>query len=81
MSSITIPPKRPGAPTTVPPPDDFDEEAPTAVVPGQRVPAGMPREFDPGGENDPDENAVTSDRLPAFVDPKDDDDTAPTKDS
>ena len=49
--SSTIPPpkKRPGTPGTLPPPDDFDEEAPTAIVPGkERI--DMPHEFDPGGD-------------------------------
>jgi hypothetical protein len=46
----TLPPKkRPGAPTTQPPPDEFDEEAPTSVKPGRPAPAAMPKQFDEGG--------------------------------
>ena len=84
MSSSVPPRKRPGAPETKPPPDDFDEEAPTSVVPG-KARVDMPREFDPGGAlDDSDDNDVTSvKREPeaAPVRPEDDDDTAPTKDA
>jgi hypothetical protein len=54
----TIPPKkRPGAPTTVPPPNDFDEDAPTSVVPG-RPPKPQDHEFDEGGELENEEAPV-----------------------
>jgi hypothetical protein len=87
MSSTLPPRKRPGAPETRPPVDDFDEEAPTSVVPGkERV--DMPREFDPGGVLDETgDNDVTSvsrePKAPAPhpAPPEDDDDTAPTKDA
>ncbi len=49
MSSTLPPKKRPGAPGTLPPPDDFDEDAPTAVVPDRQPRVDMPREFDEGG--------------------------------
>jgi hypothetical protein len=49
--STTPPKKRPDAPTTVPPPNDFDEDAPTSVVPG-RPPRPHSHEFDEGGELD-----------------------------
>jgi hypothetical protein len=88
--------KRPGAPETQPPPDDFDE-VPTSVVPG-KARVDMPREFDPGGALDDstgdEDNVVTSvsrepnvPNAPAApakrppIRPEDDDDTAPTKDS
>jgi hypothetical protein len=95
MSSTVPPRKRPGAPETKPPPDDFDEEAPTSVAPG-KVRVDMPHEFDPGGvlddSDDSDDNDVTSvsrdpkapGKVPAAHPPvrhDDDDDTAPTKDS
>jgi hypothetical protein len=82
MSSNVPPRKRPGAPETKPPPDDFDE-APTSVAPSKVRPA-MPREFDPGGALDEDE-PVTSvkhePKTPPAIRPEDDDDTAPTKDT
>ena len=71
MSTIPPPSKRPGAPRTLPPPDDFDEDAPTSVVPGKHPRVDMPQEFDEGGELDD----STGDGVPAG---DDDDDEEPT---
>jgi hypothetical protein len=91
MSSNVPPRKRPGAPETQPPPDDFDEDAPTSVAPG-KARVDMPREFDPGGvlddkdDRSDDEDVTSVSREPKAPAPHpkpsdDDDDTAPTKDS
>lgn len=80
MSSTVPPRKRPGAPETKPPPDDFDE-APTSVAPS-KVRAPMPRAFDPGSLDD-DEPVTSVKKVPEaeVIRPEDDDDTAPTKDA
>jgi hypothetical protein len=80
MSSNVPPSKRPGAPETKPPPDDFDE-APTSVAPS-RVREDMPRVFDPGSlDEDEPVTSVKQEPNAPVIRPEDDDDTAPTKDA
>jgi hypothetical protein len=83
MSTLPPPPRKPGAPPTIPPPTDFDEDAPTAVAPDKKPRADMPHEFDEGGELDEqgefDEDAPTDGAARKRAALEDDD--APTGDS
>jgi hypothetical protein len=69
MTTLPPPPKKPGSPGLVPPATDFDEDAPTSVVPRKKPADDMPKEFDEGGELD---------ELPVIHDPDHDDEDATT---
>jgi hypothetical protein len=74
----SVPPKRkPGS--TLPPPDDFDEDAPTSVVPG-KAPLPQQREFDEGGELDESEDEETTGARKKIPADGADEDEAPTRD-